>query len=158
MGVPIAAIGVKIGYKAGASSSAPTSVGWGENKFIAVPDIKSTPDFNPQPNTADATTFDNTEFTTAIELLKDIGGSISFNANLTEALKTAWAAAITACSTNGGVWWAISVPGMTKSITFFGKPSNMGLPALTANALAETAVYITPITEPTWTNNESQGT
>ncbi len=153
MGVPIASIGVKVGYKSGTASDTISTVSWsGTGAFTAIPDIKSTPDFNPQPNTADATTFDNKEFTTAIELLKDIGGSLTFNANLTEALKTAWQNAIDACTVsntnNGGVWWAIDIPGLSDSIVFFGKPSAMGLPALTANSLAETSVYITPITEP----------
>lgn len=158
MGVAIAAIGVKVGYKSGTSADTISTVSWGTGGFTAIPDIKSTPDFNPQPNTADATTFDNKEFTTAVELLKDIGGSLSFSANLTSALETAWNNAIDACTTgsgqsavdNGGVWWAIDIPGIDKSIVFFGKPSSLGLPSLTANSLAETTVYITPITEPKW--------
>lgn len=161
MGVPIASIGIKVGYKAGTSTDTIQSVTWGSTGFTAIPDIKSTPDFNPQPNTADATTFDNLEYTTAIELLKDIGGALTFNANLTDALMTAWEAAIAACGNNGGVWWAIDIPvdnehgraGLSKSVVFFGKPSDLGLPALTANTLAETSVYVTPITEPHWVSD-----
>lgn len=153
-GTPIAAIGVKVGYKAVAQTSKPTSISWGSGGFTQINDIKSTPDFNPQPNTADATTFDNLQYTTAIELLKDIGGALEFNANLTASFKTAWAAlcadAVDTTKGNGGAWFAITIPGISDSIMFFGKPSALGLPALSANTLAETSVYVTPITEPEW--------
>ena len=153
MGIPIAAIGVKIGYKSGTSSSRPTSVSWGTGGFTQIQDIKSTPDFNPQPNTADATTFDNLEYTTYVDLLKDLGGALEFSANLTAAFETAWGAAVTASATNNGLWWAIDVPGIDKSIVFFGTPSALGLPALTANSLMETTVYVTPTGEPTWVSD-----
>lgn len=153
-GTPIAAIGVKFGYKIATKANKPASVAWDDDTtpgdFVHLTDIKSTPDFNSQPNTADATTFDNLTYTTSVELLKDIGGALEFSANLTDEFKTAWETLMTASATNGGAWFAIDIPGIDDCVMFFGKPSALGLPALSANTLAETSVYITPITEPEW--------
>lgn len=142
MGTPLSSIGVKIGYASGTTSSIPTT-------FTHIPDMKSTPDLSVAPNTADATTFDNQEYTTYVELLKDLGGALSFNANLTDAFKTAWGAAVTAAGTTG-CWFIIDIPGITESIVFFGMPSDLGLPALTANSLMEVTVSVTPYSEPEW--------
>ena len=147
MGTPLASIGVKIGYKAGTMSNTYPTTG-----FTHIPDMKSTADFNPSPNTADATTFDNKEFTTYVDLLKDLGGALEFSANLTNEFKTAWDAVVTAASSDG-CWFCIDIPGITDSVVFYGMPSAMGLPSLTANSLMETTVYITPYKEPKWVEN-----
>lgn len=143
MGTPLASIGVKIGYQAKGTESYPTS------SYIHIPDMKSTADFNPSPNTADASTFDNKEYTTYVNLLKDLGGALEFSANLTDDFKTAWANVVTAAGSDG-CWFCIDIPGITESVVFFGMPSAMGLPSLTANSLMETTVYITPSKEPKW--------
>lgn len=144
MGTPLASIGVKIGYKAGTMSDTYPLTG-----FTHIPDMKSTADFNPSPNTADATTFDNLEYTTYVDLLKDLGGALEFSANLTNEFKTAWAAVVTAAGSDG-CWFCIDIPGIDESIVFYGMPSAMGLPSLTANSLMETSVFITPYKEPKW--------
>lgn len=145
MGTPLSTIGVKIGYAAGV-------IGTAETTFTHIPDMKSTPDFATAPNTADASTFDNEEYTTYVELLKDLGGAVQFTANLTDAFRTAWNAAVSAATTNSakGCWFAIDIPGITESVRFFGMPAALGLPALTANSLMEATVSITPYTEPEW--------
>lgn len=147
-GTPLAAIGVKIGYKSGTSSDTAPSSG-----FTHISDLKSTGELNPAPNTADATTFDNKEFTTFVELLKDLGGAIDFGANLTDDFIDDWEDVCDAAATNGGCWFAITVDGLDStrnSVVFFGKPSAMGMPGMTANSLIETTVRIVPITEPVW--------
>ena len=144
MGTPLASIGVKIGYLAGEGSDNYPTTG-----YTHIPDMKSTADFNPSPNTADATTFDNLEYTTYVDLLKDLGGALEFSANLTDEFKTKWAAVVSAAA-GKGCWFCIDIPGITESVVFYGMPSAMGLPALTANSLMETTVYITPYKEPKW--------
>ena len=89
--IPLAAIGVKIGYAVEETAGTKPTTG-----YTHIPDIKSTPSLNTTPNTADATTFDNKEFTTYVELLKDLGGALEFNANFTEELKTTWETMMTA--------------------------------------------------------------
>ena len=121
-----------------------------------MPDLKSIPDFNPQPNTADATTFDNLEYTSYVKLLKDIGGALEFNANLTQDLYNAWSAMITANNnlTDGRqMWYCVDIPNFDKSIFFTGDPSEMGIPSAEANSLLETSVYIVPTSEPVFADD-----
>lgn len=146
MGIAISSIGTKISYCVEATAGTMPTTG-----YTKLPDIKSIPDFNPQPNTADATTFDNLEYTTYVKLLKDIGGAIEFNANFTQELYDAWDTMMTAYkSLDGGkrMWFCVDIEGFDKSIYFAGEPSNMGLSAADANALMETSLYIVPISEP----------
>lgn len=138
MGTPLAAIDVKIGYCS-------TETG----TYKRIPDLKTSGDFNPAPNTADATTFDNEEYTTYVDLLKDLGGAIEFGANLTEAFISAWETCVTTAGADG-CYFVIDIQGISNSVFFKGKPSALGMPSLTANALIETSVYITPIGEPKW--------
>ncbi len=148
MGTPLAAIGVRIGYAAGTISDSKSTV---EAKtFTHIEDMKTTADFNPSPNTADASTFDNLEYTTYVDLLKDLGGALEFTANFTQEFKTAWDTITSSQTYKNGCWWCIDIPGISTSVCFFGKPSAMGLPQLTANTLMETTVYITPMGEPMW--------
>lgn len=147
-GTPLAAIGVKIGYLAGAITDTTPTTG-----FTHIRDLKSTGELNPAPNTADATTFDNKEYTTFVELLKDLGGAIDFGANLTDVFLSDWDACCTAVSTNGGCWFIIAVEGLSTSknaVVFYGKPSKVGMPGMTANSLIETTVRIVPMKEPEW--------
>lgn len=146
--IPLAAIGVKIGYAVETTAGTKPTEG-----YTHIPDIKSTPSLNTTPNTADATTFDNKEFTTYVELLKDLGGALEFNANFTEELKTAWETMMTAygnLSDGKRMWFVIRIPGVLENVFFAGQPSKMGLPEMSANSLIETTVYITPIGEPDW--------
>lgn len=146
--IPLAAIGVKLGYAAETTAGERPSAG-----YKALPDIKSTPSLNSTPNTADATTFDNEEYTTYVELLKDLGGALEFSANFTQALIDEWGSMMeTYNALSGGkrMWYTISVPGVDKAVFFAGQPSEMGIPEMSANSLVETSVYITPISEPSW--------
>ncbi len=162
MGTPLAAIGVKIGYMVEVPTWFDSTPTYSASKhFIHLPDLKTTADFNPAPNTADASTFDNLEYTTYVDLLKDLGGALEFNANLTAEFKTAWEACVTAYTgraSNKVMWFVVDIPGVTDSVYFYGKPSSMGLPQLTANTLMETTVYITPNGEPTWHTDPVQST
>ena len=52
--------------------------------------VKSTPDFNPAPDTLETTTLNETEWKTYIDGLKDPGGALEFNFNMTQELLTTW--------------------------------------------------------------------
>lgn len=146
---PLSTAGVRVGYcVSNSASTVPTS------GFIHIPDLKSTPDFSMSPNTADASTFDNVEYVTYIDLLKDLGGALEFGCNLTDMFKDRWDACVAAydgMTSSQYMHFCIAIPGMSDFVSFVGKPSNIGLPSLSANALAEGSVYVTPLGEPTWT-------
>ena len=146
MGIALTSIGIKISYATEVTKGTRPTAG-----YTVLPDLKSIPDFNPQPNTADATTFDNLEYTSYVKLLKDIGGALEFNANLTQDLYDAWSVMATARNnlTEGKqMWYCVDIPNFDKSIFFTGDPSEMGIPSAEANSLLETSVYIVPTSEP----------
>lgn len=122
--------------------------------FTRIHGMKSTPNLNPAPETIEATTLDETEYKTYVEGLKDLGGALEFTANLTQNLITEWDALMTAYETavasNKNVWFAIVIPGLEEAVYFTGKPSNLGAPETSVNAILETTVYITATNEPTW--------
>ena len=151
MGIALTSIGIKISYATEATKATRPTTG-----YTLLPDLKSIPDFNPQPNTADATTFDNLEYTSYVKLLKDIGGALEFNANLTQDLYDKWSVMITARNnlTDGKqMWYCVDIPNFDTSIFFTGDPSEMGIPSAEANSLLETSVYIVPTSEPVFADD-----
>lgn len=151
MGIALTSIGIKISYATEVTKGTRPTAG-----YTVLPDLKSIPDFNPQPNTADATTFDNLEYTSYVKLLKDIGGALEFNANLTQDLYDAWSIMVTARNnlTEGKqMWYCVDIPKFDKSIFFTGDPSEMGIPSAEANSLLETSVYIVPTSEPVFADD-----
>ncbi len=113
---------------------------------------KSTPSFNPSPETLETTTLDETEYKTYIDGLKDLGGALEFTFNMTQDLVTSWETLMTAYetakSTGKATWFAIIIPGITNALFFKGNPSRMGLPETTVNSVLEVTNYITPTNAP----------
>ena len=72
----------------------------------------------------------------------------SFGANNTEQFQTDWAAMVEEAeeaNTDGkSMWYAVVVPGLTKSFYFAGKPSPLGLSAVEVDSVLEVDGYITP--------------
>ena len=147
MGIALSTIGIKVSYAVEtAAGERPTT------NYKHIPDLKSIPSINPAPNTADATTFDNTEYTSYVQLLKDIGGALEISANFTQDLFEIWDEMVTAYETaikdGKETWFCFDIPGFDKSAFITVQPARMGIPEATANALLETTVFITPTGEP----------
>jgi len=139
--------GMYLCYCAGPASSAPTS------GYTQVPEIKSIPSFNPSPETIQSTTLLETEYHTYVEGLKDLGGALEFGANLTEDLITAWASVNTihdSLASTSALWFAVVHPKLTSAVFFQGDPSPLGLNEASVGSMAETTLYITPNSAPTW--------
>lgn len=149
MGIAITSIGVKISYAVETVAGTRPTTG-----YIHIPDLKSFPSIDSEPNTADATTFDNLEYTTYVTLLKDLGGAIELTANMTDEIKQVWQTMFesykTAISNGKKTWISIDIPGIEEAGFIPVTPSPMGVPELAANALIEKSLYITPIGEPIW--------
>lgn len=120
--------------------------------YTKVPEVKSVPSFNPQPETIQSTTLEETEYHTYVEGLKDLGGALSFTANLTDDLVTAWEAVNTAYETAAAagkaMWFVIVHPKLANATYFTGDPATLGLNEAAVGAMAETALYITPTNAP----------
>lgn len=146
MGIPLSSIGIITSYATESTAGTRPTTG-----YTKLPDLKSMPGFNPAPNTADASTFDNIDFTTFIELLKDLGGALEIKANFTEELYTKWGSMCSVYEALTGdkrMWFCFDIPGFSKSVYIAVKPSKMGIPEVEVNSLIETTLYITPIGEP----------
>ena len=115
--------------------------------YTAIPNIKATPDFNPEPSTLEVTDLSDTIWKRYIPGLKDPGGALAFTANLTSAFKTAWTTLVSAYATgiasSKQTWFEIVVP-TVGSFYFAGIPSELGINAMEVDAVAEIDVYITP--------------
>lgn len=147
MGIALSTIGIKVSYAVETTAGErPTT------NYKHIPDLKSIPSINPAPNTADATTFDNLEYTSYVQLLKDIGGALEITANFTQELFEIWDAMVdeyeTAIMDSKELWICFDIPGFDKSAFITVQPARMGIPEATANALLETTVFITPTGEP----------
>lgn len=139
------------------SSTVPTQM----DDLTQIPEIKSIPELNPEPDNLETTTLEETEWRTYIPGLKDPGGALSFTANLTETLMTAWDEVVkaydTAAEANQVIWFVIIIPGLKKSLFFTGKPSPLGMPAMEVSSVLETNLYITPTNAPQWANKPTPG-
>ena len=115
--------------------------------YQIVPNIKSTPDFNPEPGTLEVTDLSDLVWKRYIAGLKDPGGALAFTANLTAAFKTAWSGVVSAYTTgiasSKATWFEIVVP-TVGSFYFSGIPSELGINGMEVDAVAEVDVYITP--------------
>lgn len=116
--------------------------------------IKSIPSMNPAPDNLDTTTLNEEEYKTSIPGLKDLGGALNFTFNMSQELKTAWDALVTADATarasQKATWFCIIIPGLTEALYFKGQPSAMGLPEMGVNSVIEVGNSITPTAEPEW--------
>ena len=149
MGIAISTAGVTVGYAVEKTKGTRPTIG-----FTTIPDIKEVPEMNPEPETLETTTLAETEYKTYTEGLKDLGGALSFLANYTAELETAWSALVEASKTGSdtglATWFEIKHPKLDKSVFFTGQPSAMGLPAMSVNSVMETNLYITPTNAPAW--------
>lgn len=152
MGLAISSIGIQVKYAVEATAGTRPTTG-----YKVIPDIKSLPDFNPEPDTIETTTFSNLEYKTYIDGLKDIGGSLAFSANLTNELYEAWQGTgglmekyETAKEGDKAVWLCIDIPDLDNALYFTFIPSAIGLTATETNAVLETELHMTPTGEIEW--------
>ena len=145
----LSTIGVHLKYAVETTAGTRPTTG-----YIDLQGVKSIPSMTAAPDTLETTTLNETEFKTYIPGLKDLGGSLEFTFNLSQAIKDAWDTLMTsytaAIATNKRTWFLVDVPGLTEGLYFPGTPSAMGLPELGVNSVAEVSNTITPTGAPVW--------
>ena len=148
-GIALSTAGVTINYAVESEVDVRPTTG-----YTQIPDIKEVPDFNPEPETHEATDLEETEYKFYVAGLKDVGGALGFLANFTEKLQTEWDGIVeqynTATASGKRIWFEIKHPKLPKALYFTGEPSPMGLPSMAPNGILETTVYITPTNSPKW--------
>lgn len=120
--------------------------------YTIIPEIKSMPSFNPAPSTIDSTTLLETEYMTYVKGLKDLGGTLEYSANLTDDLMDFWDDLLTKYETavkdGKQVWFAVVHPKLSKATYYVGEPAQLGFNESSVGAMAETTLYITPVSAP----------
>ena len=123
--------------------------------YTKIPEVKATPSTNPTPNSIDVTPLSETDFLQYIAGLKDLGGVLSFTANLTADLLTAWNTTLISAYATGqsaspakSTWFAITHPKLTDAVYFKGEPVACGFNEASVNAALETTLYIAPQSAP----------
>lgn len=146
--IDLSSAGVTLGY--GAETVADTK----PTTFVTIKGMKEVPEMNPAPDTLETTTLDETEYKTYIDGLKDLGGALGFTFGLTQKFIDDWQSCVDAYDlaekSELGMWFKITIPGITKSLFFQGKPSPLGLPGISVNSVLEITAYITPTGAPVW--------
>lgn len=155
MAIRLSTAGVTLNYAVETTAGTRPTTG-----YIEIPEIKSIPELNPEPDSLETTTLKETEYKTYIAGLKDLGGSLSFTANLTSETISVWDTLMTAYDTAAAaeksIWFSIIIPGLTEAMYFQGQPSPMGMPAAEVNAVLEISLYITPTGAPVWEAKPTQ--
>lgn len=147
----LSTIGVHLYYAVEATAGTrPTT----KSSYTELVGVKGIPSLNPTPDNLETTTLNETEYKTYIPGLKDLGGSLGFTFNMSQDLKTAWDALVTASATgktsSKATWFYVEVPGLTEGLYFPGEPSAMGLPEMSVNSVLEVENSITTTGEPEW--------
>ena len=150
MGKPIdlTTIGIRMGY------AYETTAGTKPSSFINIYNPKSIPEFNPEPNTGDITSLNDTEYTRYTALLKDLGGALGFGIGMSKETLTTWNEICTTTKSNAALgkrtWFVLYHPGLDQSFFFTGDPTPLGFPAAEVNSVWDTTVYIAPTGEIGW--------
>lgn len=153
MAIAITSIGIKVSYAfESTAGTMPTS------GYKVIPQVKEIPEMNPQPETLETTSFDNKEYKTYVDGLKDLGGVLDFTANYTQELYDLWQTASTgvmalwetAKASGKAMYLCIDIPGLSESCYISVIPSNLGLPAASVNSVMEVTLHFTPAGEPIW--------
>jgi hypothetical protein len=141
--IPLTSIGAVVSYNVGTDLTTKPTTAY--TKLIG---LKSIPDMNPAPNTADATTFENKEYTTKVDLLKEMPDTIEFTAVLSQAMYDAWEAMVASYSVTTPIWLCIDIEGLDKSVFIPVKPISLGMPSVDVNAVVEITCRVVPLGEP----------
>lgn len=116
--------------------------------YTVIRGIKSTPDLNPETDSLEVTDLSDTEWKRYIGGLKDVGGDLAFGANNSEDFQTDWEAIVAAYKTAAAegkeMWFAIVIPGLTKSFYVSVVPQPLGLSAIEVSSVLEIDAYASP--------------
>lgn len=148
--IPLSTIGVKVSYAVETTAGTRPTTG-----YKKIHGLYSTPDFNIAPNTADATSFDEEDYTRKLTLLREMPDTVQFGVRFGQTFATEWEALRSAYKTGietaagaKETWFCIDIKGYDKALYFTGEPLALGIPAMEANSGIDHIAYIAPTSEP----------
>lgn len=141
--IPLTSIGAVVSYNVGTDLVTKPTTAY--TKLIG---LKSIPDMNPAPNTADATTFENKVYTSKVDLLTEMPDTLEFTALLSPAMYETWEAMVASYSATTPIWLCVDIQGLPKSIYIPVKPKSLGMPSAEANQVIEITCRVVPLGEP----------
>ena len=134
-------IGVKLKYAV--ETSAGTRP---ESGYTQIPDIKSTPAIDINPNKLEVTNLED-QYRRYVDGVKDVGDSFDFTANLTADLKSKWVSCVSAAqsawASSKATWFEICIPNFD-SFYFAGIPGELGVNEMSVDAVIESTLHIVP--------------
>lgn len=147
--IDLSTAGIRVGYAFESTSGVRP-----QSNYVNLPNPKSIPDMNPEPNALDITSLNDTEWKRYMEGLKDMGGSLGLTFGMSEAFFDLWE---TICDTDDAnkanglrTWFVFYVPGLTNSFFLPVDPSRIGMPSAEVDSVLDVTVNVLPIGEPTW--------
>ena len=142
MAIDLSTAGIRVGY------AVETTAGTKPTAFTNLANPKSIPDMNPEPNTLDVTSLNDTEWKRYIPGLKDVGGAIGITFGASDAFHNTWktlcSSAATAKAEGKSVWFVFYIPGYTESFFMTADPVMYGMPAAEVDAVLDVTVNIVP--------------
>lgn len=143
-GIPITTAGTQVCW------AVETVAGTMPTEARLIPDVKETPDMNPQPEQHETTDLSQTENKTYVNGLKDLSGANTYVANLTSLLEKEWESMCDAAKEakkNGlALWIYVITPGL-QTYAYTADPSRIGLNQRKVNSVNEVNLYLSPTGE-----------
>lgn len=147
--IDLSTAGIRVGYAFEETSGVRP-----ESGFVNLPNPKSIPDMNPQPNALDITSLNDTEWKRYMEGLKDMGGALGLTFGMSEQFFELWE---DICDTDDAnkasalrTWLVFYVPGLENSFFMPVDPARIGMPAAEVDAVLDVTVNVLPIGAPVW--------
>lgn len=116
-----------------------------ETGYTIIPEIKTMPDLNAEPEGIDSTTLLETEYTTSEPGLKTLG-ILAYGANMTDELEEIVDSIIelqeTAAASDKRVWFAEVNPKLKKATFWPGKVTSINFADQSVNDMCNTTIYI----------------
>lgn len=120
--------------------------------YTIIPEVKSTPDFDTEPETIDSTTLFEDEYRTSEPGLRDLGGAAAFEANFTDALKDLVDDIIddydTAVASGKAMWFCVVHPKSNYAMYLKGRVVKVNFGAASVAEMLGTTIRIYPTQAP----------
>ena len=123
--------------------------------FEQIHEVTEIPEMSTAPEAIDATPLEAKVYRVYVPGLIDLGGALSFTANMSQPLLTTWNTEIVGAYNEGikdgkAMWFCVVIPGFTDCMMFSGQPTKIGMPGAAVGEVFQVTLPITPSNEPDW--------